>query len=72
VVLDGAKGLMIDDLLDAAGSGNVPAGGASTGFGGMAPHAPSSPLPWLSVMGAGLILAMMGGRRLRRLSAARS
>jgi len=72
VVLDGPKGLMIDDLLDAAGSGTAPAGAASTGFGGMAPHAPASPLPWLSVMGAGLVLAMLGGRRLRRLSAARS
>ena len=34
VVLDGAKGLQIDDLLDAAGSGTAPAGGAGTGFAG--------------------------------------
>ena len=57
VVLDGPKGLQIDDLLDAAGSGTDPAGGAATGFGGMAPRAPSSPLPWLAAVGAGLLLA---------------
>jgi hypothetical protein len=72
VVLDGAKGLQVDDLLDAAGSAVDPAGGAATGFGGMAPRAPSSPLPWLAVIGAGVLLAVAGGRRLRRLSAARS
>jgi hypothetical protein len=72
VVIDGPKGLAIDDLLDAAGSGKVPFGAASTGFGGMAPRAPSSPLPWLSVIGAGLLLAVFGGRRLRRVPAARS
>ena len=65
MVLDGAKGLQIDDLVDAAGSGTDPAGGAATGFGGMAPRAPSSPLPWLAVIGAGLLLAVGGGRRLR-------
>jgi hypothetical protein len=72
VVLDGAKGLQVDDLLDAAGSAVAPAGGAATGFGGMAPRAPSSPLPWLAVIGAGLLLAVAGGRRLRRVAAARS
>jgi hypothetical protein len=72
VVLDGANGLQVDDLLDAAGSAVDPAGGAATGFGGMAPRAPSSPLPWLAVIGAGLLLAVAGGRRLRRLRPARS
>ena len=72
VVLDGAKGLQVDNLLDAAGSVVDPAGGAATGFGGMAPRAPSSPLPWLAVIGAGVLLAVVGGRRLRRLPAARS
>ena len=72
VVLDGAKGLQVDDLVDAAGSATDPVGGAATGFGGMAPRAPSSPLPWLAVIGAGLLLAVIGGRRLRRLPAARS
>ena len=65
VVLDGAKGLQIDNLLDAAGSGTDPAGGAATGFGGMAPRGPSSPLPWLAAIGAGLLLAVGGGLRLR-------
>jgi Domain of unknown function (DUF4397) len=65
VVLDGAKGLQIDDLLDAAGSATDPAGGAGTGFGGMAPRAPSSPLPWLAAIGAGLLLAAAGGLRFR-------
>jgi Domain of unknown function (DUF4397) len=65
VVLDGPKGLQIDDLLDAAGSGTDPAGGAATGFGGMAPRGPSSPLPWLTAIGAGLLLAAAGGLRLR-------
>ena len=70
VVLDGAKGLQIDNLLDAAGSGTDPAGGAATGFGGMAPRAPSSPLPWLAAIGAGLLLAVGGGLRLRSRRAA--
>ena len=70
VVLDGAKGLQIDNLLDAAGSGVDPAGGAGTGLGGMAPRAPSSPLPWLAAIGAGLLLATAGGLRLRSRRAA--
>ena len=69
VVLDGASGLQVDDLLDGAGSAVDPVGGAATGFGGIAPRAPSSPLPWLAVIGAGLLLALAGGRRLRRLPA---
>jgi hypothetical protein len=70
VVLDGANGLQIDNLLDAAGSGTDPAGGAATGFGGMAPRAPSSPLPWLAAIGAGLLLATAGGLRIRSRRAA--
>ncbi len=68
VVLDGAHGLVLDNLVDAAGSGAVPAGGASTGLGGTAPHAPPSPLPWLAVIGAGSLLAVAGGARMRRLA----
>jgi hypothetical protein len=70
VVLDGANGLEVDNLLDAAGSGTDPVGGAATGFGGMAPRGPSSPLPWVAVIGAGLLLAIGGGIRLRRAPAA--
>jgi hypothetical protein len=64
VVLDGSKGLVLDNLLDAAGSGDPPAGGAATGFGGTAPRAPS-PMPWLYLIGAGLLLAMAGGAGVR-------
>jgi hypothetical protein len=60
VVLDGSNGLVLDNLLDAAGSGAVPAGGAATGFGGTAPSVPS-PMPWLYVIAAGLLLVMAGG-----------
>jgi hypothetical protein len=67
VVLDGGKGLMIDNLLDAAGSGTAPSGGAATGLGGMAPRAPSSPLPWLVLIGAGAVLVLGSSIRLRRL-----
>ena len=66
VVLDGANGLEIVNLEDASGSGKPPAGGVTTGFGGTAPHAPGSPVPWLVVIGAGSLLALTGGLRLRR------
>jgi len=66
VVLDGANGLAIDNLVDAAGSAVPPAGGAATGFGGTAPHVPS-PLPWLILVAAGSLVAVVGGLGLRRL-----
>jgi hypothetical protein len=66
VVLDSASGLEVVNLTDAAGSGTPPAGGVSTGFGGTAPHGPGSPVPWLVVIGAGSLLALTGGLRLRR------
>jgi len=65
VVLDGPKGLMLDNFVDAAGSGDAPSGAAATGFGGTAPRIPSA-LPWLSLIGAGLLLAMAGGFAVRR------
>ena len=65
IVLDGAKGLEIDNLEDAAGSSQLPAGGAATGFGGTAPRGPGSPLPWLEVIAGGLALAVGGGLGLR-------
>jgi len=67
VVLDGSKGLVVDNFLDAAGSGDAPAGAAATGFGGTAPRVPS-PLPWLGLIGAGLLLAVAGGLGVRRRS----
>jgi Domain of unknown function (DUF4397) len=66
VVLDGANGLEIVNLEDAAGAGQPPVGGVTTGFGGTAGHGPGSPLPWLAVIGVGGLVALGGGYRLRR------
>ena len=66
VVLDGASGLEVVNLEDASGSGKPPLGGVPTGFGGTAPHGPGSPVPWLVAIGAGSLLALTGGLRLRR------
>jgi hypothetical protein len=66
VVIDGSSGLEIVNLTDAAGAGQPPTGGANTGFGGTAPHGPGSPLPWLAVIGAGVLLTLTGGIWLRR------
>jgi len=70
VVLDGTNGLETVDLLDAAGNTADPLGGVATGFGGTAPRGPSSPVPWLVAIAAGLSLALTAGLRLRRLSRA--
>jgi hypothetical protein len=64
VILDGSKALVLDNLLDAAGSDGVPAGATATGLGGTAPRLPS-PLPWLSLIGTGLLLTMAGGAGVR-------
>jgi Domain of unknown function (DUF4397) len=66
VVLDGANGLEVVSLEDASGSGKPPTGGVTTGFGGTAPRGPGSPVPWLAAIGAGALLALTGGLRLRR------
>ncbi len=66
VVLDGSDGLELVNLEDAAGAGQPPLGGTQTGFGGTAPHGPGSPLPWAALIGAGSLLALTGGLRLRR------
>ena len=66
VVLDGSKGLVLDDFLDSAGSGAMPTGAAATGLGGTAPRVPS-PMPWLYVISAGLLLAVTGGLGVRLL-----
>jgi hypothetical protein len=66
VVLDGANGLEVVSLEDASGSGKPPLGGVSTGFGGTAAHGPGSPVPWLVAIGAGGLLVLTGGLRLRR------
>ena len=66
VVLDGANGLEIVNLVDAAGAGMPPAGGVTTGFGGTAGHGPGSPLPWVAVIGAGALITLTGGLHLGR------
>ena len=66
VVLDGSNGLELTSLEDAAGAGQPPVGGAGTGFGGTAGHGPGSALPWAALIGAGLLVALAGGLRLRR------
>lgn len=66
VVLDGANGLEIVNLEDAAGAGRPPVGGVTTGFGGTAGHGPGSPAPWLALIGAGVLVTLTGGLRLRR------
>src|SRR6204780_2352180 len=66
VVLDGANGLEMISLEDAAGAGKPPLGGAATGFGGTAAHGPGSPWPWAALIGVGSLLALTGGLRLRR------
>ncbi|HEY2579757.1 MAG TPA: DUF4397 domain-containing protein [Streptosporangiaceae bacterium] len=66
VVLDDPGHLTLDVLTDAAGSNALPAGGASTGFGGMAPRPGSSPLPWAAAMAFGALLAGGGALWLRR------
>ena len=66
VALDGANGLELVNLEDAAGAGKPPLGSAATGFGGTAGHGPGSPLPWVALIAAGTLLAMTGGLRLRR------
>jgi hypothetical protein len=66
VVVDSNGGLAIENLTDSVGTGQPPSGGVNTGLGGTAPHGPSVPLPWLVVIGAGALLTVTGGLRLRR------
>jgi hypothetical protein len=65
VVLDGASGLQVDNLTDAAGSQDTPQGGAATGLGGTAPGSPAL-APWLATLAGGLLLAAAGVLGLRR------
>jgi hypothetical protein len=65
-VLDGQSGLRIAALDDAVGSRVMPVGGADTGLGGTAPLPAPSPLPWLCLLAAGLLLAGAGQRLSRR------
>jgi hypothetical protein len=66
VVLDNPGTLAIDNLVDAAGSHEVPSGNPDTGLGGTAPVAGSSMTPWLAVVAAGLLVTAAGAVRFRR------
>ena len=66
VIATSGGGVSIINLLDAAGAGQMPTGGVSAGFGGTAGHGPGSALPWLAVIGAGALVTLAGGLRLRR------
>jgi hypothetical protein len=66
VVLDGTSGLMIDNLVDAAGSAAAPHGGAATGLGGTAPVPAPSPAPLAAGIAAGVVCAAAAAYWLRR------
>jgi Domain of unknown function (DUF4397) len=66
VIAAPAGGIQIVNLTDAAGAGQAPTGGVSTGFGGTAPHGAGWPLPWLALIGGGALFVLAGSWRLRR------
>jgi hypothetical protein len=66
VVLDGSSGLRIDNVTDAAGSQDIPRGGAATGLGGTAPGGGPGLAPWLATLAGGLLLVATGVFGLRR------
>jgi hypothetical protein len=66
VVLDGPGKLVLDDLLDAAGSKVAPAGGPATGFGGTAARPGVTIVPWAAAVIAGLVITVAGTARLMR------
>ena len=66
VVINAAGGIEILNVTDAVGAGQAPTGGVSTGFGGTAPHRAGSPLPWLVLIGGGVLLVLAGGWQVRR------
>jgi hypothetical protein len=65
IVLGSSSGLQIINLLDAVGD-TAAVGAAATGFGGTAARGPGSPLPWLAVIGVGVLLVASGGLTLSR------
>ena len=65
IVLGSASGLQILNLLDAVGD-TAALGSAGTGLGGTASRGPDSPLPWLALIGAGVLLVAVGGLTVSR------
>jgi hypothetical protein len=66
VVLDEPGKLVLDDLLDAAGSKVPPAGGPSTGYGGTAARPAATLVPWIAAAIAGLCATLAGIAMLTR------
>ena len=66
VVLDEPGKLVLDDLLDAAGSKVDPAGGPSTGFGGTAARPGAAVAPWAAAAIAGLVVTLSATAMLTR------
>jgi len=66
VVLDDPGHLTIVNLVDAAGSAVLPAGGPATGLGGTAPRPGTSTVPWLVTAATGVLLTLAGLARSRR------
>jgi hypothetical protein len=66
VVLDEPGKLVLDDLLDAAGSKVAPAGGPQTGFGGTAARPGAALVPWAVAAIAGLAITVTGTALLTR------
>src|SRR5208337_1443121 len=66
VIAAPSGGIEIINVTDAAGAGQAPTGGVSTGFGGTAPRPAGSPVPWLAIISAGALLTLAGGWQLRR------
>jgi len=65
-VLDSTGAIRLDDLVDAAGSRVAPSGAPATGYGGTAPRPAGSDLPWLVLVGAGVLLGVAGVRKATR------
>lgn len=66
VVLDEPGRLVLDDLLDAAGSKVAPAGGPQTGFGGTAARPGATLMPWATAVITGFALILTGTAMLTR------
>jgi hypothetical protein len=66
VVLDEPGKLVLDDLLDAAGSKVAPAGGPQTGFGGTAARPGATLMPWATAVITGFALTLTGTAMLTR------
>lgn len=62
VVLDDPGHLVLDDLVDAAGSRVIPGGAPPTGLGGTAPQPAPSDVPWLVLIGLGVLASAAGVR----------